>query len=113
VSPSEHASAISALGASVRRDVPHAPPPQSDQPIFVGVLAIVVIGAAKVALRRRLSRRHVLSLDLAMLAIGFVLLLMMRLPLSGSSGWIGLALFLGLAAVYKLLGYFEEPPDQS
>ena len=47
-----------------------------------------------------------------MVAVGFFLLLMMRLPLGGSTGWVGALLFIGLAAVYKLLGYFEEPSDK-
>jgi ABC-type Co2+ transport system permease subunit len=95
---------VSALGAAVRHGAAH-----TDQALFAGVLAIVAIGVLKVLLRKRLSPRHSVSLDLAMVAIGFFLILMMRLPLSGSSGWLGLALFLGLGGVYKLLGYFEEP----
>jgi hypothetical protein len=107
-------SAVSALGASVRHNAAVAPvaPSTNDQPIFFGVLAIVIIGALKVLLRRRLAHRHSVSLDLVMVVIGFVLLLMMRLPLRGTSGLIGLALFLGLAGLYKLLGFFEEPPEK-
>jgi hypothetical protein len=36
---------------------------------------------------------------------------MMRLPMSGAAGWAGALLFVGLAAVYKLLGSFEEPDE--
>ena len=78
-------------------------------PAFAGVLAIVLIGTAKVLLRHRFSPRHSTSLDLTIVAIGFFLILMMRLPVKGTQGWLGLTLFLGLAALYKLLGYFEEP----
>jgi hypothetical protein len=78
-------------------------------PIFAGVLAIVLIGAAKVLLRHRLSQRHSTSLDLTIVVIGFFLILVMRLPVKGTHGWLGLLLFLGLGALYKLLGYFEEP----
>ncbi len=137
---SEPASATSVLGASVRRDQPpaapslapapapatakattaappqqpHGPPPRiaNDRPVFVGLLLIVLIGAVKILLRNKLARRHWVSLDLAMVAIGFVLLLMMRLPIGRHPGWIGTALFLGLAGVYRLLGYFEEPDDR-
>jgi hypothetical protein len=80
--------------------------------MFCGVLLIVLVAALKVILRRRLSPRHLVSLDLVIVLIGFVLLLMMRLPLRGTSGLVGLALFLGLAGLYKLLGSFEEPPDR-
>jgi hypothetical protein len=78
-------------------------------PLISGLLAIVLIGAAKVLLRHHLAPRHSTSLDLTMVAIGFFLILMMRLPVKGTHGWLGLTLFLGLGALYKLLGYFEEP----
>ena len=78
-------------------------------PLFAGVLAIVVIGAIKVLLRHRLSQRHSTSLDLAIVSIGFFLILMMRLPVKGTHGWMGMILFLSCGALYKLLGYFEEP----
>jgi hypothetical protein len=110
------ASAPSVLGAAVRHDrptVPLAPPaPASDRPVFVGVALIVVVVALKIVLRNRLARRHAVSLDLVVVSIGFLLLLMMRLPVGRHPGWIGTALFVGMAAVYKLLGYFEEPAEK-
>lgn len=116
--PAGRANATSVLGAAVRHDrpgvapPPPAPAPPRDQPVFIGVALIVLVGALKILLRRRLSRRHAVSLDLVMVSIGFFLLLMMRLPLGRHTGWLGAGLFLGMAAVYKLLGYFEEPADK-
>ena len=52
----DKASATSVLGASVRHDHPaaEAPAPASDRPIFIGILIIVLVGAAKILLRRQL-----------------------------------------------------------
>ncbi len=109
------ASATSVLGAAVRHDRPtaiqEAAPAVNDRPLFTGLLLIVAVGVAKIVFRRRLSRRHAVTLDLVMVAVGFFLLLMMRLPLDGSRGWVGALLFFALAAVYKLLGAFEEPSE--
>jgi hypothetical protein len=65
--------AAATLGAAVRHNPPPhvaAPPRLNDGPVFIGVLLIVAVGAAKILLRRRLSRRHVVSLDLVMVVIG-------------------------------------------
>lgn len=111
--PVKRGKATSVLGASVRRDQP-LPHPQvsAERPVVVGLVLIVLVGAAKIVLRRRISRRHAVSLDLMMVVIGFVLLLMVRLPMRGTSGVVGIGLFVGLAAVYRLLGNFEEPSDK-
>ena len=103
------ASAASVLGASVRHGRRTRP---RDQPIFIGVALMVLLGALKIALRRRLPRRHSVSIDLVMMTIGFVLLLMMRLPLGSPAGWIGTLLFVGLAVLYRMLGHFEEPAEK-
>jgi hypothetical protein len=101
----------SVLGASVIHD--RRPRARSrEQPIFFGVALIVLVGAAKVLWRRRLPRRHAVSLDLVMITIGFVLLLMMRVPIGSPSGFVGTLLFVGMAALYRLLGHFEEPSDR-
>jgi hypothetical protein len=109
--PANRATAASVLGAAVRHDR-RAREQARDRPLFIGVSIIVLVGVAKVWLRRRLARRHVVSLDLTMIAIGFVLLLMMRLPLRAPAGWIGTLLFVGLAVLYRLLGHFEEPAER-
>jgi hypothetical protein len=113
------------LGAAVRHDHPvvqtqaHTPAPtttpmrSSDGPVFFGIVLMLCVGVLKIALRRRLSSRHAVSLDLVMVSIGFVLLLMMRLPIGRGSGWIGAALFLSLPVFYRLLGHFEEPDDKA
>jgi hypothetical protein len=106
------ASAASVLGAAVHRDRGARMSQARDRPVFFGLLIIVLVGFTKVLLRRRLSRRHVVSLDLVTIAIGFFLLLMMRLPMGPHSGWVGALLFIGLAVVYRLLGHFEEPAEK-
>jgi hypothetical protein len=107
----QRASAASVLGAAVRRDR-RARAEARDRPIFIGILIMVLIGIAKFFLRKRLARRHLTSLDIVMIVIGFVLLLMMRLPVGKHAGWIGALLFIGLAALYRLLGHIEEPAEE-
>ncbi len=113
MSPSPPPRATAVLGAAVRHPTPHAPPTTlHERPLLVGILLIVLVGMLKIVLRQRLSRRHATSLDLVMVLVGFVLLLMMELPLAGHPGWVGALLFVGLAAIYRLLGYFEEPDGE-
>jgi hypothetical protein len=79
--------------------------------VFGGVLLITVLCALKIVLRHRLATRHLTSLDVLVVAIGFVLLMIMRLPIGRASGWVGAGMFIALPVFFRLLGQFEDPED--
>lgn len=71
--------------------------------MLFGTLATTLLG-------RRLPERAWASARMAILLVGGFGLTVVLLPLGQKASLAGLALFLGLAALFKLMSRFEPPP---
>jgi peptidyl-prolyl cis-trans isomerase B (cyclophilin B) len=96
--------------------VPASNPPGQKRKVWflsAGLLAIALLGAAKVLFAKRLAIRHMASLDLVAVLISAFLLLVLLIPEGQRLPWLAGVLFVGLIAVLRLLGRFEAPVQRS
>jgi len=75
--------------------------------LVAGGLAMVAVSLASFLLAGRLSRRSIAAFHLINVFIGGVVALGLLVPLSQGSSLLATAVFLGLLALFRLLGRFE------
>jgi cyclophilin family peptidyl-prolyl cis-trans isomerase len=80
-------------------------------PMLIGVLLMVVLGAAIALLRGRVADRVLVSLNLIGVLVGAFLLFVALMPEAQHRPLLATALLLGIIGVFKLLGRFESAAE--